>query len=117
MEDFLAGHGCPDVDVYYYKTTKIGDSMGNCNTVAKKLRRRRDKCAELRMRMMVVLTRCSSSSLVSVFSVVVRTDFWTMPRSFCALIKDAFAPRLVFFFFFWINYVVELLGHGVLDQL
>lgn len=78
MEDFLAGHGCPDVDVYYYyKTTKIGDSMGNCNTVAKKLRRRRDKCAELRMRMMVVLTRWVglSSSLVSVFSVVVRTDF------------------------------------------
>lgn len=79
MEDFLAGHGCPDVDVYYYKTTKIGDSMGNCNTVAKKLKRRRDKCAELRMRMMVVLTRWLGLPLlrllVSVFSVVVRTDF------------------------------------------
>lgn len=67
--------------------------------------------------MMVVLTRCSSSSLVSVVSVVVRTDFGRCRvLSFCALIKDAFAPRLVFFFF-WINYVVELLGHGVLDQL
>lgn len=103
--------------VYYYKTTKIGDSMGgNCNyTVAKKLRRRRDKCAELRMT--VVLTRWVGRllRLWSLFS-----ELWFVlildDAAFCALIKDAFAPRLVLFFF-WINYVVELLGYAVLDQL
>lgn len=78
--------------------------------MAKKLRRRRDKCACRGededededagcVDTMGGSSSSSSLSLVSVFSVL-----WFVlildDDAFCALIKDAFAPRLVWFLFF-----------------